>query len=442
MTAPDRDLLAATESAMSALHWPDNEPILQLNAALRQQVTEAALAAAGRVLAERLRADADRRDDDVRRAPGAGVFSDISPGMRGAATAVARWCGAEPEAPSGVLDYSCVECGGPMEPYDGGRQAICPRCGHVCLVVRWVTLLNPRETAMALRRVERCPLTGDHAPHAHPSWDGPWCPGVDVPPESKPAPYVEPESCVDVVIPGVHTAPGCGHRMAEHRGFGGCTVDGCECPRGRAPVTPPRRRTKWPGEYDPAPPIAEAPVATGEAPLFSEETIAEAAALMRAAAVQPGVTIVTFADAARAALGSPGVRREVQGLRVQLADANGYADECEAAIIRNRNRALAERDRLAAALADAVTGRDRLRVVAAKMAALFDVRGHPGRECLRTSWVPVALVAEWRAALAGDAEQVCAACDQPMSSPPCARNPITGQGGHTVAGGATEGTGE
>lgn len=279
---------------------------------------------------------------------------------------------------------------------------------------------------MALRRTERCPLPGDHEPHAHPSWDGPYCPGVDAP---EPKPYVEPESCLDVVIPGLQTFPGCGHRTDAHRGFGGCTVDGCECPRGRAPVTPPRRRTRWPVEYEPAPAAVSevAAVAPGNTPsptctdsfhaalvdrfdamveagraerdeaaaddtldVFSAAAEAEAERLAVECAVEGrgDVSEPVARDlatiAVRTALGAPGVRRAITS-----RDALGNA------LTKALADGEAENARLAAALADAER---RIEAALAYCASLYP----PAGECAMAP-SQYDLVGAVRAALAGPA---------------------------------------
>lgn len=47
----------------------------------------------------------------------------------------------------------------------------------------------------------------------------------------------------------------------------------------------------------------------------------------------------------------------------------------------------------------------RLRAVGQDIVSRFVHRGHPGRECLQTGWIPVDQVAKWNAALAATGER-------------------------------------
>lgn len=57
---------------------------------------------------------------------------------------------------------------------------------------------------------------------------------------------------------------------------------------------------------------------------------------------------------------------------------------------------------LRSALSAAETHNRQLRVALADVLAMFSESGHPGRDCLRTGWVPVEQVEAWRRVLDGE----------------------------------------
>lgn len=74
-------------------------------------------------------------------------------------------------------------------------------------------------------------------------------------------------------------------------------------------------------------------------------------------------------------------------------------------VTRERDEARADveafQEDYAADYGHASAARERLRALASEMLSKFVHEGHPGRACLRTSWITVEQVEKWRAALSG-----------------------------------------